>query len=207
VVCQDGHGCLIQSADLQEVIVMQRMSASGCFTVRALVFFWCLLLAHAQTPTVAAPTAPAQSLALFDFWVGDWTARWTLPDGTQGRGRNHIAKILEGSVIEESFEEAQGSKQPRLLGRSLTVLEKSSGTWRQSWADNQGGFFAFRATTEGSRRILMTDWKTESAQRRSQRMVFYNIAADTFDWDWESTTDGGVNWKLQWRIHYTRVTP
>jgi hypothetical protein len=38
----------------------------------------------------------------------------------------------------------------------------------------------------------------------TQRMVFYIIQKDSFDWNWESSTDGGKNWKLNWKIKYTR---
>ena len=38
-----------------------------------------------------------------------------------------------------------------------------------------------------------------------QRMVFYNISKDEFDWNWESSEDNGENWKLNWKIHYSRM--
>jgi hypothetical protein len=37
------------------------------------------------------------------------------------------------------------------------------------------------------------------------RMVFYDISEDSFTWDWESSTDDGDNWTLNWRIEYSRV--
>ena len=37
-----------------------------------------------------------------------------------------------------------------------------------------------------------------------QRMVFYNITKDEFDWNWESSEDDGVTWKLNWKLHYSR---
>lgn len=39
----------------------------------------------------------------------------------------------------------------------------------------------------------------------TQRMVFYNISENTFDWNWESSTDNGENWKLNWKIKYSRT--
>ena len=37
-----------------------------------------------------------------------------------------------------------------------------------------------------------------------QRMTFYNIAKDQFDWAWEASEDGGMNWTVRCQIHYTR---
>jgi hypothetical protein len=37
-----------------------------------------------------------------------------------------------------------------------------------------------------------------------QRMVWYNITRDRFDWNWERSNDGGVTWRVLWQIQYTR---
>jgi hypothetical protein len=36
------------------------------------------------------------------------------------------------------------------------------------------------------------------------RMVFYKIKPDSFDWNWEASTDGAKTWKTDWHIHYER---
>ena len=38
-----------------------------------------------------------------------------------------------------------------------------------------------------------------------QRMLFYNIRADSLDWNWERSDDGGQTWKTLWKIHYERA--
>ncbi len=146
----------------------------------------------------------AQAADLFDFWVGDWSVSWTNADGTRGKARNRVAKILDGTVLEERFDEDASDPPPLLLGRSLSVLHKASGTWKQSWADNQGGFFAFTASVEGDKRIFATDLRTEGDTQRAQRMVFHGIRQDSFTWDWEGTSDGGLSWALLWRLEYRR---
>jgi hypothetical protein len=162
--------------------------------------------AWAQTQTASSPAAAAsagaQSADLFDFWLGDWTLAWRNADGSTGTGRNRITKILDGTVIEENFEALSGGPPPLLKGRSLSVL--SNGVWRQSWVDNQGGFFAFTGQVDGDRRIFITPLRERAGKTIAQRMVFYAITRSTLTWDWESTTDGGQTWTLQWRIQYTR---
>lgn len=154
---------------------------------------------------VALPLVPAfgkdppQPDDLFDFWVGDWNARWKKPDGTEGRGRNTISKVLDGKVLEENFVGEGTDKTPGLKGRSLSVKEAASGVWKQTWTDNQGGFIVLSAQADGDRKMFVTEGKESF-----KRMVFHNIKKDSFTWDWESTTDGGKTWKLQWRIEYER---
>ena len=160
------------------------------------------LIALAMQTSHAAP-AP-QAADLFDFWLGDWSATWKNADGTTGKGRNRIQRTLDGKVIEEQFEEDAGDPPPLLHGRSLSVRQQSTGVWRQSWVDSQGGFFAFSAAVDGDRRIFATDLVADGDKLKGQRMVFRDITRDAFTWDWEGTTDGGKTWKLLWQIAYKR---
>jgi hypothetical protein len=160
-----------------------------------------LLLACAMQSSLAAPAA--QAADLFDFWVGDWNVTWTKPDGSVGKARNHVARILDGNVIEEQFETDPSEPPPLLKGRSLSVRDPA-GLWHQAWADNQGGFFALTASTDGDTRLFSTALVPAGEQVKGQRMVFHHISRDAFTWDWEGTTDGGKTWKLLWQLDYKR---
>ena len=171
-------------------------AAVGALVCGAAVF------AQAVAPSAAAST-PVQPADLFDFWVGDWNLSWKNADGTTGKGRNRITKILDGAVIEEDFAADPASNPPPLLkGRSLSVQQ--NGVWRQAWADNQGGFFALRGQVEGDKRIFITEPVQRGGKTVVQRMVFHTIKADSLVWDWESSSDGGASWQRQWRIDYVR---
>jgi hypothetical protein len=165
----------------------------------------CVLLAIALL-ALPAVTNAAQPADLFDFWVGDWDVSWAAPDGSTGRGRNRITKVLDGSVIEENFEETPDGKTPPLKGRSLSLRHKS-GVWKQAWTDNQGGYFSFTGQVDGDKRIFITDPVRADGQESVQRMVFHSIRKDTLTWDWERSDDGGKAWKLLWRIEYRRRGP
>jgi hypothetical protein len=155
--------------------------------------------AQAEPPAAAA----SQRADLFDFWLGEWSLSWRNDDGTPGTGRNRITKILDGNVIQEEFETLTGAPPPLLKGRSLSVL--SHGTWRQAWADNQGGFFDFTGQVDGDKRIFVTAPRTSKDGRTLlQRMVFHSITPKSLTWDWERSDDGGQHWTLQWRALYTR---
>lgn len=163
-------------------------------------FLATLLLTAALQPAQAA--APAE---LFDFWIGDWVVTWKNANGSPGQARNRVGKILDGQVIEENFE-GDPAVTPRLLGRSLSVRDKA-GVWHQAWADNQGGFFALTGGSVGETRFFATDFKPVGDQVKGQRMRFYDIKPDAFEWDWEGSSDGGKTWTLIWRLHYQRARP
>jgi hypothetical protein len=91
---------------------------------------------------------------LFDFWVGDWDLSWTNANGTPGKGTNLIEKILDGKVIRENFAADSGFK-----GTSISVFQAGTQSWRQAWADNQGGYFDFEAKLEGMNRVFQTRFR------------------------------------------------
>jgi hypothetical protein len=177
---------------------------AGALAIAALGLCAAPVIGLAQTaPAASAPAAAAQGADLFDFWVGEWSLSWRNADGTPGTGRNRITKILDGHVIQEEFETLSGEAPPMLKGRSLSVL--SNGVWRQAWADNQGGFFAFSGQVDGDKRIFISAPRTlKDGKTLLQRMVFHAITPTSLTWDWESSDDGGQRWTLQWRALYTR---
>jgi hypothetical protein len=158
-----------------------------------------LLLTMAMVTRAAEPAQPAD---LFDFWIGDWDVSWKNADGTPGKGHNRVVKSSDGQVIEEQFEDF--ASQAPLRGRSISVLQRASGRWRQAWADNQGGFFVFTASVDDERRIFATELTTDGDKVKGQRMVFHSIRRDSFAWDWQGTIDGGRSWQLLWHIDYRR---
>ena len=118
-----------------------------------------------------------------------------------------MSRILDGQVIEERFEQDPADPAPLLHGRSLSVLDKATGAWRQAWADNQGGFFALAASVDGDKRVFATAMAPVGDQVRGQRMTFHAIRRDALTWDWEGTVDGGKTWKLLWQLDYHRQLP
>jgi len=163
------------------------------------------LLVGLACPRVAQSVPPNPCLApeqkQLDFWVGDWDLTW--PGDKQGdldHGTNTIRRVLDSCVVEENFSaEASG----HLRGRSLSLFEPQSGKWKQTWVDNEGGYLDFTGGFENGQMILARQ-ATREGKAILQRMVFKNIRPDEFDWSWESSTDGGKTWKVNWPIHYKR---
>ena len=142
--------------------------------------------------------------AWFDFWVGQWDVTWTEADGKIGKGTNTVLKTLDNSVIQENFRVDQGESKG-YQGTSLSVYNPKKKTWHQGYADNQGAYFNFIGERQGEKRMFKTDVVTKGDKHFIQRMVFYDIKANSLTWDWESSEDGGKTWKLNWRINYQRI--
>lgn len=156
-----------------------------------------IAVTHAQTTETPCNTPEASQM---DFWVGTWQLEWKDPDGTARTGTNIINKILGSCVIEENFSTGDNS----YLGKSLSIYNADKKLWQQTWVDNAGAYLDFTGGMEGDKMILQRKGKNKKGVDILQKMTFYDVTPNEFNWNWENSTDGGKNWILVWKIHYTR---
>ena len=129
----------------------------------------------------------------FDFWLGEWEVTW----GEDGKGENHILRIMDDKIIQENF------SAPELIGMSVSSYDAERKLWCQTWVDNNGSYLDFTGGFENEKMILSRD-AIVRGQACKQRMVWFNIEANQFDWNWERSDDGGQSWRALWQIKYTR---
>lgn len=137
----------------------------------------------------------------FDFWIGKWKVEWENQDSTTSEGTNIVNSIFDGCVIEENFD---GNPGMDFRGKSLSVYNHKHKIWQQTWVDNEGFYLLFAGGMQNDKMILSRTVETTKGPL-TQRMIFYNIQKDSFDWNWESSIDNGKNWKLNWKIKYSRI--
>ncbi len=153
---------------------------------------------QAQQESSQPPPCSSPEASQFDFWLGHWNATW----GDSGKGTNYVTKELAGCVIHEHFSTLDSMP---FIGRSYSVYNIHTEMWHQTWVDNSGGYLDFTGGMQGDKMILSRTARPKGKDPFMQRMVYYNIKADSFDWNWEKSTDEGKTWKLLWKIHYQRA--
>ena len=161
-------------------------------------------------PVVNPPATPLQQSACqdaafrqLDFWLGDWDLEWDLPDGKTGQGTNVITKTPFGDcVITENFD---GAPTQQFKGMSVSTYHQPAGMWRQTWVDDQGGYFALYGgpQDDGSFKLDMTRLGDASPYRR---MVWKDITPDSLTWHWQGRAARETQWDDLWVIRYTRKT-
>jgi hypothetical protein len=165
----------------------------------------CLTAPLAATAQAAANTPPpcqeAQQKQL-DFWVGEWDLTWPgTKAGEVAHGANSVKRILDGCVVEENF---SGESAIHLRGRSFSLFDASAGAWKQTWVDNEDGYLDFIGGVKDGTMSFWREAKRRDGTPAIQRMIWRNVTADSFDWSWESSSDGGKTWQVMWPIHYQR---
>lgn len=129
----------------------------------------------------------------FDFWIGKWDVTW----GEGKHGTNQIERILDGAVIRENFE-GDG-----LIGIRVSVFSAEDDRWHQTWVDNSGGYLDFVGGFSGGKMILSRNGIARGKPVK-QRMIWYDIEQNQFQWNWERSEDDGKTWQVLWNIQYQR---
>lgn len=137
----------------------------------------------------------ADQACQLDFWLGDWELNW---EG--GQGSNTVTKEFGGCVILENFDGRPGMQ---FRGMSVSTYDPDIDAWQQTWVDDQGNYLALSGGMQEEQFILECENSREGQPVRL-RMVFYNIAADSFDWDWQRFDQDTQAWENAWQIRYTR---
>jgi hypothetical protein len=166
-------------------------------SVLILLLIFTVYISYAQGPKPCSAPEASQ----FDFWVGEWKATW----GDTLHATNRIEKMFGNCTVHENFSDPKNN----FLGQSWSVYNTNYKLWQQTWVDNNGGYIHLTGGIVGDSMILSTEERKVPAKlsptgRMKSRMVYYNITKDSFDWSWQASTDGGLTWKTNWLIHYTR---
>jgi len=141
----------------------------------------------------------------FEFWHGSWRAE-TVAGGTDPRvvAFNEVTWLWGRAALLENF--SMPGKQGQFHGRSISVAVAGRG-WCQTWVDSDGQYLDFVGGRVGEEMILDRTASRADGSTVRQRMRWWDIAPNTFSWDWLHACAGSAEWDLDWRLRYTRKPP
>lgn len=171
----------------------------------AFFLFGCSLSGADETQTAqttsAQKTCQEPEFRQLDFWVGTWDLEWDLPVGKKGTGVNIISNSPYGDcVITENFD---GAPSMQFKGMSVSTYHKPLKQWRQTWVDDQGGYFALSGgpNADGTFALVNTRLGDKGPHLR---MVWMDIKKDNLTWRWQGKKTAEGAWADRWVIRYTR---
>ena len=179
---------------------------------RAIV--WCCASMVAVADNVAGQDAPAATMArgqapchtdahrAFDFWLGDWDVFG--PDGKLA-GRSRVVAILDGCVVQEEWDSAPDAPNaPAVRGRSLSLLDRGTKTWHQTYVDNSGALLRLDGGREGES-MTMTGERTGGDGRvRRYRLTWSPESRDEVQQLFEVSENDGRSWQVVFEGRYVR---
>jgi hypothetical protein len=158
------------------------------------VFVFLMFMVSVAQAQDAPPACSSEEYRQFDFWIGEW-------DVTQNgkpAGTNRITAILDGCVLMEQWESANG----KFSGRSFNRYDATTGQWEQLWVDNKGSVLRLRGSYNGGRMVLEGVTPGPDGDIRN-RITWHNNADGTVRQVWEKSKDG-AEWNTVFDGLYVR---
>jgi hypothetical protein len=144
--------------------------------------------------STASPAASAKPVTCvkpeyrqFDFWIGDWDA-FDVDNPTTKVARTRVDLILDGCVLQENYEGADGHK-----GQSFSIYDASRKVWHQSWVTNRGQLLVIEGKFEAGEMVL-SGVDHAAAGQPLVRGVWKPVNGAVRETAMTSTV-GGKNWK------------
>ena len=150
--------------------------------------------ANAQTPPSSPPPPACQTAEYrqFDFWIGEWEV--FLPNGNKA-GDSRIESIAAGCALLENWTGNRG-----FSGKSVNSYDRSDQRWHQSWVDSSGSRLDLAGVFADKRMVLASAPGTGAIQR-----IAWSVNDDgSVRQLWESSSDEGKTWAVQFDGKYVR---
>jgi hypothetical protein len=157
------------------------------------------VLAQSAPPPKTSPCI-APEHRQFDFWLGAWAVK--NPAGVPV-GRNRIESAHGGCALIEHWTSVKG-----VTGTSLSVYDRDSGRWHQTWVDSGGGLLQLDGGLAGGAMVLAGHaFDADAPAKTSQQRVTWTPQPDgRVRQLWESSTDGGRTWNVVFDGIYMRAS-
>ncbi len=170
---------------------------------KAAVFFMSasvLLLFQGTSTTQAQTAASAKPCTTslyrqFDFWLGTWN----VTQAGKVAGQNKIESILNGCALMESWNGTGG-----VAGHSLNTYDSTRGVWHQTWVDSTGSLLTLEGKLKDGAMVLEGVALDDKGAKALQRITWTALSADEVRQHWQSSIDGGKNWKTEFDGLYKR---
>jgi len=165
--------------------------------LRALAFVAALFVlapapSRAQTAQTAPPACQTAEYRQFDFWLGEWEV--FLPNGKKA-GESRIESIAAGCALLENWSGNGG-----FSGKSVNMYDRDDQRWHQTWVDSSGSRLDLAGVFADRRMVLSSAAKAGPVQR-----IAWSVDDDgSVRQLWESSSDEGKTWTVQFDGRYVR---
>lgn len=164
------------------------------------------LLAAAAVTLLLSAQQPARE---FDFWIGEWSVqnRHMNAEGVWGDGdrtRARITPVCSGAAV---LEEWAGPLHGKFMnGFSLRAFDPELQRWRLLlfWTTDGNSNFG---QLQGSFRHGRGEFFAPLTGMQRTRYTFSDGLPNSVRWDSARTSDGGVTWKTDWIMEFSRTRP
>ncbi len=125
-----------------------------------------------------------------DFLVGDW---YRMSAGAF-LGRSSNVALLQGAVIQKRD----------ATSTSFHVFDPTLQRFKQTWCSGAGHHDTLEGSLEDGKLVLIQD-VLRGQPGAIGRSTFFNIAKDSYDYEWHTSGDQGATWTLGAKYRFVRI--
>lgn len=135
----------------------------------------------------------------FDFWIGEWDVY----TGENLVGKNTIVFLQNKNVLQENWV----SENDNFTGTSYSFYNAKTNKWHQVWVDKNGSNLLLSGNYHNGKMMLTSGLDSNMGEMNSiHRISWTQLANGDVMQVWESTTDNGKSWNIQFEGIYKKRT-
>ncbi|MPQ46766.1 hypothetical protein GCQ56_07045 [Marinifilum sp. N1E240] len=133
----------------------------------------------------------------FDFWVG----KWDVYTGENIVGKNHVVLLQDKHVLQENWI----SEKENFTGTSFSFYNPKTKKWHQVWIDKNGSNLLLKGEFKAGKMILSSGEDSNMGEQESIHRITWTLLTNgNVKQLWESTTDKGKTWTIQFEGVYKK---
>lgn len=160
-----------------------------------------------------ADWCPEPEARQFDFWLGEWDVQnHNRPPNSDnwfatGQATNRVYTVLGGCAVVEHWRGYAFPQAGHIVGFSVRAWNPDAGRWEAALYWPIGPNAAFGTPSggaDGDNLVLTNQFSGPDGSTVHSRLLFTDIAEDSFTWTNGISRDGGDTWQASWRMEFTR---
>ena len=156
--------------------------------IKSLLFLLLLtaIAVKAQNLSIPCPCCTPEHRQ-FDFWLGSWMVYTS----DTLAGTNNITLSQDSCLIIEHWKSARG----KFTGTSYNFYDTGSGSWHQTWVDNQGGNLLLKGGFKDGKMVMTSEPAVDAnGIPVINRITWTRIAGGHVRQVWEISKNNGNSW-------------
>ncbi|NOU58604.1 hypothetical protein [Marinifilum caeruleilacunae] len=141
---------------------------------------------------------PVDQFRQFDFWLGEWDVY----TGENMVGKNKVVLLQNKHVIQENWV----SEKENFTGTSYSFYNPKTKKWHQVWVDRNGSNLLLVGEFTNGKMVLTSGMDSNMGEPNSKHKITWSqLANGDVKQVWESTTDDGKSWNIQFEGIYKKA--
>jgi hypothetical protein len=161
---------------------------------------WGLLPLQGISAAIPGACATNEQSRQLRFWLGDWVVSYA---GAPHGSASAVHLALDECLFVETWQDGNGHE-----GENFVAYGADDQSWRGLFADNRGRLHIFtEGKIVGGSAEFLGPGRGPKGESTLNRMTLIRLDPNTLRQTWGKSTDGGLTWRREFTLDYSRKLP